>query len=163
MRRTCNLCGDNSCSTKLESGRSPSVMGHASTDHLISTLLALFHLDATWYHILSVPRSLSHLEIKTDMPCSNKLWESVTADVWAHQRLVSPSPSPSLQYTASVRMAVSPVPDVSILNLEPYCALHITLFLLSSIRELSGWATMTGTLSTDRFEVGRNRARLALH
>lgn len=40
--------------------------------------------------------------------------------------------------------------DVS--ELEPYNALIILLFLLSSARELSGWTTMTGRLCFERFD-----------
>lgn len=38
-------------------------------------------------------------------------------------------------------------------NFDAYGSLLIILFLMSSVREQSGWSTMTGRVSFERFEV----------
>ncbi|KAL7424527.1 hypothetical protein Q5752_000211 [Cryptotrichosporon argae] len=118
------------------------------------TLLAVYQLDASWYHILSIPRSLSHLEIKHDMPCSDELWNLSTAAEWAHRSLTRGASS-STRYIAAIRTLLSPSPDTQLPTLDAYGTLNMVHFLLASIREVSGWSTMTGRLSMERFEALR--------
>ena len=108
-----------------------------------------------WYHFLSLPRFLSHLEIKHDVPCPESWWDITTAAEWAHRTLTYGPAEPSMKYWELVRRMFSQncMPKEGIPNLEPYGAANIMLFLQSSVREASGWATMTGRLSMDRVEV----------
>ena len=117
------------------------------------TLLAVHQVDALWYQLLSIPRSLSHLEIKHSLPCPEDSWTASSSAEWAHRQLVAPPSGPMLQYTDAVRLFISPDADVgSIPPFDPYGAINITQFLLSSAREISGWSTMTGCLSMERLE-----------
>lgn len=113
-------------------------------------------MDCMWYHFLSLPRSLSHLEIKHDVPCPDSWWQISSAAEWAHRTLTVGPAEKSMRYWELVRRLFSQncVPTEGIPpNLEPYAAANIMLFLQSSVREASGWATMTGRLSMDRVEV----------
>jgi hypothetical protein len=116
------------------------------------TILAAHQIDALWYQFLSIPRCLSHLEIKHDLPCPENCWNTSTAAEWAHQQLLQ-SHTRQVQYTEAVRLFLSRSPDVeSIPQFDPYGAINIAQFLLSSAREVSGWSTMTGQVSLERFE-----------
>jgi hypothetical protein len=116
------------------------------------TILAAHQIDALWYQILSIPRCLSHLEIKHDLPCPVECWYARTSADWAHRRLVA-SQTRQTQYTEAVRLFLSRSPDVNAIPpFDPFGAINITQFLLSSAREVSGWSTMTGQVSLERFE-----------
>lgn len=116
------------------------------------TILAAHQIDALWYQFLSIPRCLSHLEVKHDLPCPENSWNTSTAADWAHQRLLQSHTRP-VQYTEAVRLFLSRSPDVeTIPQFDPYGAINIAQFLLSSAREVSGWSTMTGQVSLERFE-----------
>ncbi|KAL4748312.1 hypothetical protein BDW72DRAFT_214891 [Aspergillus terricola var. indicus] len=116
------------------------------------TLFALHQIDALWYQFLSVPRSISHLEIKHDLPCSGEQWAAASAEEWAHRQLIRGQTGPqSLQYADAVRRFLSQESLVSLPAFDPYGAINIAQFLISSAREISGWSTMTGMLSIDRF------------
>jgi hypothetical protein len=116
------------------------------------TILAAHQIDALWYQFLSIPRCLSHLEVKHDLPCPEDCWNTSTAADWAHQQLLQPH-TRQVQYTEAVRLFLSRSPDVeSIPRFDPYGAINIAQFLLSSAREVSGWSTMTGRVSLERFE-----------
>jgi hypothetical protein len=116
------------------------------------TILAAHQIDALWYQFLSVPRFLSHLEVKHELPCPEDCWSACSAADWAHRRLVSPQ-APQTQYTEAVRLFLSHSSEVdSIPSFDPYGAINIAQFLLSSAREVSGWSTMTGQVSLERFE-----------
>lgn len=116
------------------------------------TLFAVHQVDALWYQFLSIPRSISHLEIKHDLPCPEDQWKSTTSAEWAHRQLVSRNPGPSVQYADAVRQFLSADPDLQDLpSFDPYGAVNIAQFLISSAREISGWSTMTGMLSMERF------------
>lgn len=52
----------------------------------------------------------------------------------------------------TIQDCLSPNTTFDVSALEPYGALIILLFLLSSARELSGWTTMTGRLCFERFD-----------
>lgn len=118
------------------------------------TLLAAHQIDALWYQFLSIPRCLSHLEIKHELPCPEACWAASSAAEWAHRQLVMrQGGTPSVQYVDAVRQFLSPDPDVdSLPTFDPYGAINITQFLLSSAREVSGWSAMTGRLSLERLE-----------
>ena len=116
------------------------------------TILAAHQIDALWYQFLSIPRCLSHLEVKHELPCPEDCWNTSTAADWAHQQLLQ-SHTRQVQYTEAVRLFLSRSPDVdSIPPFDPYGAINIAQFLLSSAREVSGWSTMTGQVSLERFE-----------
>ena len=116
------------------------------------TILAAHQIDALWYQFLSIPRCLSHLEVKQDLPCPENCWNTSTAADWAHQQLLQSHTRP-VQYTEAVRLFLSRSPDVdAIPQFDPYGAINIAQFLLSSAREVSGWSTMTGQVSLERFE-----------
>lgn len=101
-----------------------------------------------------MPRLLSHLEIKHDLPCPEACWTSSSAAEWAHRQLITNQSVPTIRYSEAVRHFLSPNPDAeSLPQFDPYGAINITPFLLSSVREVSGWSTMTGRLSLERFEV----------
>ncbi|KAJ4396819.1 hypothetical protein N0V93_001041 [Gnomoniopsis smithogilvyi] len=117
------------------------------------TLFAVHQIDALWYQILSIPRSLSHLEIKHELPCPEDRWAASSASVWAHRELLRGHTLPPLQYADAVRRFLSS--DAAVDTLPPfdsYGAINITQFLLSSAREVSGWSAMTGRLSLERLE-----------
>lgn len=117
------------------------------------TLFAVHQIDALWYQILSIPRSLSHLEIKHELPCPEDRWAAPSASAWAHRELLRGHVVPPLQYADAIRRFLSS--DAAIDTLPPfdsYGAINITQFLLSSAREVSGWSAMTGRLSLERLE-----------
>ncbi|KAL2829544.1 fungal-specific transcription factor domain-containing protein [Aspergillus cavernicola] len=116
------------------------------------TLLAVHQIDALWYQFLSIPRSISHLEIKHDLPCPEGHWTASSAAEWAHRQLVARQ-GPAVQYADAVRRFLSQDSSdlATIPSFDPYGAINITQFLISSAREISGWSTMTGMLSIDRF------------
>ncbi len=120
------------------------------------TLFAVHQIDALWYQFLSIPRSISHLEIKHELPCPREYWAASTPSEWAHRQLVArhlhPG-QPPVRYADAVRQFLSPEADVdSIPAFDPYGAINIAQFLISSAREVSGWSTMTGKLSMERIE-----------
>jgi Fungal specific transcription factor domain len=120
------------------------------------TLFAVHQIDALWYQFLSIPRSLSHLEIKHDLPCPEDRWLASSSAQWAHRQLLGQQPGSSVQYTDAIRRFLSPSPDFNSLPVfDPYGAINIAQFLISSAREITGWSTMTGRLSMDRFEAIR--------
>lgn len=49
------------------------------------TLFAVHQIDALLYQFLSIPRSLSHLEIKHELPCPDGCWAAPSAAEWAYQ------------------------------------------------------------------------------
>jgi hypothetical protein len=49
---------------------------------------------------------------------------------------------------------MSPNPSTCSPKYDAHGGLLIILFMLSSVREQSGWSTMTGRVSFERFEVG---------
>ena len=116
------------------------------------TVFAVHQIDALWYQFLSIPRSISHLEVKHDLPCPEDHWAASSSIGWAHRRLVARASGPSVQYADAVRRFVSADSDLSsIPPFDPYGAINIAQFLISSAREISGWSTMTGMLSMERF------------
>lgn len=118
------------------------------------TLFAVHQIDALWYQFLSIPRSISHLELKHELPCSENYWAAPTPAEWAHRQLVAGHHSGlSVLYTDAVRRFLSPEADLnSIPAFDPYGAINIAQFLISSAREVSGWSTMTGKLTMERIE-----------
>ncbi|KAK9233776.1 fungal-specific transcription factor domain-containing protein [Lipomyces kononenkoae] len=116
------------------------------------TAFAVHQIDALWYQFLSIPRSISHLEIKHDLPCPEIHWAASSPAEWAHRRLIAGNSSPGVQYVDVVRRFLTPDADLnSIPPFDPYGAINIAQFLISSAREISGWSMMTGMLSIDRF------------
>ncbi|PWY93152.1 hypothetical protein BO94DRAFT_583392 [Aspergillus sclerotioniger CBS 115572] len=124
------------------------------------TLFAVHQIDALWYQLLSIPRAISHLEVKHDLPCPESLWLASSAADWAHRRLLAPHPATNMQYADAVRHFLSSAltdPPTSIVPaFDPYGAINIAHFLISSAREISGWSTMTGMLSMERFSALRS-------
>ncbi|OJJ67296.1 hypothetical protein ASPBRDRAFT_47828 [Aspergillus brasiliensis CBS 101740] len=133
------------------------------------TLFAVHQIDALWYQLLSIPRAISHLEIKHDLPCPEAHWTAPSAAQWAHLQLISQqqhhSHSTSMRYDDAVRHFLSSTststdsstpPPTTIPPFDPYGAINITHFLISSAREISGWSTMTGMLSMERFSALRS-------
>lgn len=118
------------------------------------TILAVHQIDALWYQLFSIPRSLSHLEIKHDLPCRETCWIASSSAQWAHRQLtVGQSAASSVLYSDAIRRVLSPTLEMdSLPAFDLYGAINIAQFLLSSIREVSGWSTMTGRISLDRFE-----------
>lgn len=117
------------------------------------TVLTAHQIDALWYQLLSIPRSLSHLEIKHELPCPVDCWTANSASDWAYSQLTTRCSSSSVQYSDAVRHFLSPDPDADPLPpFDPYGAVNIAQFLLSSAREVSGWSAMTGRLSLERLE-----------
>lgn len=118
------------------------------------TVLAAHQIDALWYQLLSIPRSLSHLEIKLELPCSPDCWAATSAEAWAYLQLTSPGYSlSSVQYSDAIRHFLSPEPGADPLPpFDPFGAINIAQFLLSSAREVSGWSAMTGRISLERLE-----------
>ncbi|WVQ76281.1 hypothetical protein IAR50_005946 [Cryptococcus sp. DSM 104548] len=115
------------------------------------TLYALYINDSTWYHFLSRPRSLSHLEIKHELPCRSSLWDARSATDWAHRSLVSSAEAACPRFLDTIRLAFSSDPKSSLL-VDSYGASLMTHFVLSSVREMTGWSTMTGRSCFERFE-----------
>lgn len=117
------------------------------------TLLAVHQIDALWYQLFSVPRLLSHLEIKHDLPCQEECWTAISSALWAHRQLAARQATPLVPYSDVVRTFLSPNPDIeSLPRFDLYGAINIAQFLLSSAREVSGWSTMCGRLSLERVE-----------
>ncbi|KAJ5775236.1 uncharacterized protein N7511_000247 [Penicillium nucicola] len=116
------------------------------------TLFAVHQIDTLWYQFLSIPRSISHLEIKHDLPCPEDQWMASSSAEWAHRQLVARDSGLSVRYTDAVRRFLSSNPDLNTIpSFDPYGAINIAQFLISSAREISGWSTMTGILSIERF------------
>jgi hypothetical protein len=115
------------------------------------TVFAVHQIDALWYQFLSIPRSISHLEVKHDLPCPEVQWNASSSADWAHRQLVTKNSGPSVQYADAIRRFLSSENLNSIPAFDPYGAINITQFLISSAREISGWSTMTGMLSVERF------------
>ncbi|KAI0902880.1 fungal-specific transcription factor domain-containing protein [Ustulina deusta] len=127
--------------------------GFVEAESLKRTVFAVHQIDALWYQVLSVPRQLSHLEIKHELPCTEDLWNASSATEWAHRRLVSQQYGPSINYPDAIRQLLSAEANRSSFPaFDPYGAINIAQFLISSAREISGWCTMTGQISLDRFE-----------
>ncbi|GIZ49353.1 hypothetical protein CKM354_001238300 [Cercospora kikuchii] len=119
------------------------------------TILAVHQMDALWYHLLSVPRLLSHLEIKHDLPCSTHDWTAPTSAQWAYRRLTRrPTSSSCPTYADAVRQIfASDCPAEHIIAAsDPFGLTSFAHFALSSIREVSGWSSITGCVSMDRVE-----------
>lgn len=117
------------------------------------TLLAVHQIDALWYQLFSIPRLLSHLEIKHDLPCQEDCWTAISSALWAHRQLAARQSTPLVPYSDVVRIFLSPSPDIEALpRFDLYGAINIAQFLLSSAREVSGWSTMCGRLSLERLE-----------
>ena len=117
------------------------------------TCFALHQIDALWYQVLSIPRSLSHLEIKHELPCPEDHWRAASSREWAHGQLLLRQTSPTVQYPEVVRQLLSSNADLYKLPpFDPYGTINITQFLISSAREISGWSTITGILSIERVE-----------
>ncbi|GAQ44939.1 hypothetical protein AtubIFM55763_009119 [Aspergillus tubingensis] len=134
------------------------------------TLFAVHQIDALWYQLLSIPRAISHLEVKHDLPCPENHWTAPSAAQWAHLQLVSQQQhhATSMRYDDAVRHFLSSPSPTDITStstssspstippFDPYGAINITHFLISSAREISGWSTMTGMLSMERFSALRS-------
>ncbi|KAF2123073.1 fungal-specific transcription factor domain-containing protein [Lophiotrema nucula] len=117
------------------------------------TLFAVHQIDATWYQFLSIPRSLSHLEIKHELPCPEDYWTASSSGAWAHRRLTAQYSGSSVQYPEAVRRLLSSSMDLmAIPAFDPYGAINLMQFLVSSAREVSGWSTMSGIVSIERLE-----------
>lgn len=116
------------------------------------TLFAVHQLDTLWYQFLSIPRSLSHLEIKHDLPCPSELWTAPSSETWAHRQLVTRQFGPTVPYSEAVRRLLSDTDLSSVPAFDPYGTINITQFLISSAREISGWSTMSGIISMERYE-----------
>lgn len=117
------------------------------------TCFAVHQIDALWYQVLSVPRSLSHLEIKHELPCPEDHWTATSSGEWAHRQLLLRQAGPRVQYPEVVRRFLSSNADLCTLPpFDPYGTINITQFLISSAREISGWSTITGILSIERVE-----------
>ncbi|WVW81040.1 hypothetical protein I302_103031 [Kwoniella bestiolae CBS 10118] len=117
------------------------------------TLYAAYHLDVLWYHTLSVPRTISHLEIKHDLPCSEDIWHVTTSSEWAYRTLINDQQQQSSQrYLTAVRSCLTPNQSLDMSAFDAHGSLVVILFLLSSVREMSGWSTMTGKVCIERFE-----------
>lgn len=155
------------CSLARASGLMQPILGEATaTEDLESlwrqfvqaeshkrTLFAVHQIDTLWYQFLSIPRSLSHLEIKHNLPCPEDYWTASSSGEWAHRQLIARKSSPPIQYQDAVRRILCSNTDInSIPAFDPYGTINITQFLVSSAREISGWSTMTGMVSMERLE-----------
>ncbi|KAM0209977.1 hypothetical protein ACHAPA_008216 [Fusarium lateritium] len=117
------------------------------------TFFAAHQIDTLWYQFLSIPRQFSHLEIKHELPCPEDQWVATSAAEWAHRRLISTVSGSPVQYPDAVRRLLSSASDLTSLPaFDPYGAINIAHFLVSSAQEISGWCTMTGMISTERLE-----------
>ncbi|RAO73065.1 uncharacterized protein BHQ10_009077 [Talaromyces amestolkiae] len=119
------------------------------------TLFAIHQIDSWWYQFCSVPRLLSHLEIKHNLPCPEESWTAPTSAQWAHGQLLrgQSGPDSGMQYADAVRCFLSSDRNLNSLPpFDPYGAINIAQFLISSAREITGWSTMTGRLSVERLE-----------
>lgn len=137
-----------------QTGNLESLWRHfAEAEELKRTVFAMHQIDALWYQLLSIPRSLSHLEIKHSLPCPTDSWTASSSTEWAHRELVNRTSNPLPQYGDAVRSILGSKADPSSTGIfDPYGAINIAHFLISSAREVSGWSTMTGILSKERFE-----------
>lgn len=117
----------------------------------------MFTIDATWYHLLSMPRSMSHLEIKHEMPCSEPMWSAANSGEWAHRSLLSGKEKEGVKYIQATRAWMSPLPIPPTPPASSYGSLLLILFLHTGVREVSGWSTMTGKICFERFEVSSVR------
>jgi hypothetical protein len=95
---------------------------------------------------------MSHLEIKHEMPCSQDLWNASSSADWAHATLVGDRNKTSPKYIMAIRSCLTPTP-AGVPSYDAFGLLLVIMFILSSVREVSGWATMTGRVSFERFEV----------
>ncbi|KAF1972951.1 hypothetical protein BU23DRAFT_436355, partial [Bimuria novae-zelandiae CBS 107.79] len=116
------------------------------------TLFAVHQIDTLWYQILSIPRSLSHLEIKHDLPCREAFFAASSSAEWAVKQLSKKTQGSTVPYPDAVRRLLSGDRLNAIPDFDPYGTINITHFILSSAREISGWSSMTGMLSMDRIE-----------
>nr|XP_019009590.1 uncharacterized protein I206_05148 [Kwoniella pini CBS 10737]OCF48371.1 hypothetical protein I206_05148 [Kwoniella pini CBS 10737] len=119
------------------------------------TLFFVYQFDAAYYLILSEPRRLSHLEMKHDMPCAEGLWTAPDVSTWAHRSIIGTidqSGPRGQRYIHVVRSWMSPSAQVPSVPVSPYSALLVVLFCSTSMREVSGWSTMTGKICFERFE-----------
>ncbi|KAH8655298.1 fungal-specific transcription factor domain-containing protein [Xylariales sp. PMI_506] len=120
------------------------------------TLFAVHQIDTLWYQFLSIPRLVSHLEIKHELPCPEDYWNAPSAAVWAHRQLAARNSGLAVQYPDAIRQVTTSTGDLgSIAAFDPYGAINITHFIMSSAQEISGWSTMTGMLSMERLELLR--------
>lgn len=97
---------------------------------------------------------MSHLEIRHEIPCSDNLWSQSTATGWAHASLTDDS-GPSPRYITAVRGYLSNSAEAGAVSssLNAYALTLVHSFVLSSVRESSGWSTMTGQVCFERFGV----------
>ncbi|WVQ81088.1 hypothetical protein IAT38_003210 [Cryptococcus sp. DSM 104549] len=115
------------------------------------TAYSLFVFDSTWYHFMSRPRCLSHLEIKHELPCSDDTWSATSSAEWAHRALlVNPGAAPRMRFLEAVRSMFAQANDP--LRLDAMGASIMTHFILAGVREMTGWTTMTGRSCFERFE-----------
>lgn len=118
-------------------------------------MLNLHHMDALWYQLLSVPRLISHPEIKHDMPCAEALWNAPSAADWAHRNLCpSRAKSTPVRYSDAIRKVLCAAETGEVPPPEFY-TVGVLHFLTSSLREVSGYSAMTGMVSPERFKVRR--------
>ncbi|OCF39364.1 hypothetical protein I317_06849 [Kwoniella heveanensis CBS 569] len=116
------------------------------------TLYAAYHLDTLWYHTLSVPRGISHLEIKVDLPCPEAAWTIPTAAEWAFHGLVTETSHSPTRYLGAIRMCLSADATEKGVSFDTYGCLAMILYALSGVREMSGWSTVTGQVPIERFD-----------
>ncbi|WWD06381.1 hypothetical protein V865_004471 [Kwoniella europaea PYCC6329] len=116
------------------------------------TLYAAYHLDTLWYHTLSVPRGISHLEIKLDLPCPEAAWTVNSAAEWAFYGLVNEQMQNPTRYLNAIRICLAPEAAEKVSGLDTYGCLALILYLISGVREMSGWSTVTGKVPIERFE-----------
>ncbi|OCF72363.1 hypothetical protein I204_06742 [Kwoniella mangroviensis CBS 8886] len=116
------------------------------------TLYAAYHLDTLWYHTLLVPRGISHLEIKLDPPCPEAAWTVNSAAEWAFYGLVNEQMQNPTRYLNAIRICLAPEAAEKVSCLDTYGCLALILYLISDVREMSGWSTVTGKVPIERFE-----------
>ncbi|CED82116.1 hypothetical protein PROQFM164_S01g003283 [Phaffia rhodozyma] len=116
------------------------------------TMLTLHHMDALWYQLLSVPRLISHPEIKHSMPCHESVWSIATASDWAHRTLVmKPSAPIPIRFSDAIKKVLCAAETGESCPAEFY-TVGVLHFLTSSLREVSGYSAMTGQVSQERFK-----------
>jgi hypothetical protein len=71
---------------------------------------------------------------------------------WAHQMLVGSMNRPKIRYIDAVRQSFNCSAEYMSSLGTPSVQL-VLMFHYTSLREVSGWSTMTGRASLDRFEV----------
>lgn len=119
-------------------------------------MFCIYHLDAIEYCLISRPRSLSHLEIKHELPLPDAFWNIKTSAEWAHRTLTGGLAVNKTRYFDAVRATLSGTPESTpITQLDTQGTMLVMMFHYTSLREVSGWSTMTGRMSLERFEVGR--------